>query len=232
MTRAHDRGRRRRTRRGRLLVLAGVPFGLLGSGLLVWQASYAAFTGTTTTTGSTLTTGTVVLQNNVGTGLISVNPIKPGQAGSACINVAYNGTLNPSGPVKIYSGSTVTDGKGIATKLFFSVEAIAGGAATTSTVPAAPSGNTCDTATANATTSFGSVTSTTSGPPTTTYLSTFLGQTTYGTGSATTWTPAAQTGTNVVYVTFRVRWQLDSSTADSFQGGTLSNLSITWEAQS
>ena len=233
MTRAHDRGRRRRTRRGRLLVLAGVPFGLLGSGLLVWQASYAAFTGTTTNTASNLSTGTVVLDNTgSASALFTATLAKPGDSGYQCTTVKYTGTLPASG-VKVYATSGSTDPNFLGTQVFFSIETFASGqVAAGGSLPA----QTCDATNGTSTsTIFGGVTSTTTGPATSAKtLANFVALNSYSVGMPTAgaWAPAAQSSTAFAYQTYRIRYLLDPNASDTYQGKTVTNFRVSWEAQS
>lgn len=90
----------RRSRRGAWAVALAVPFGLLASGALVWQASYAAFSATTTNQGNSWETGSVALSDSQGgaggvsgTALFDEGPLNQGQTGSRCITVSYTGDL-------------------------------------------------------------------------------------------------------------------------------------------
>jgi hypothetical protein len=84
------------------VLAAAVPLGVLASGVLVWQASYAAFSATTTNPNNTFSAGTVTLTDNRQPGTVMFNPtgLKPGSTGSACIKVTYNGSLAAN--VKMY----------------------------------------------------------------------------------------------------------------------------------
>jgi hypothetical protein len=78
-------------------VLSGVTF----SGLLVHDASVAAFNGKTTNPASGWAAGKVdVTDDDAGTAMFSVTEAKPGDTGVKCITVTYNGTLTV--PVKLY----------------------------------------------------------------------------------------------------------------------------------
>jgi hypothetical protein len=98
---ASSRGTHRRKGgrdRGRRLLLAAIPVGLLASGFLVFQASNAAFTAQTTSNAA-FTTGDVVLTNSASSG-ITITGLTPGTSGSQCIDVTYAGNL--SADVKFY----------------------------------------------------------------------------------------------------------------------------------
>jgi hypothetical protein len=87
------------------VLAAAVPLGVLASGVLVWQASYAAFSATTTNPNNTFSAGTVTLTDNRQPSTVMFNPtgLKPGSTGSACIKVTYNGSLAAN--VKMYVAS-------------------------------------------------------------------------------------------------------------------------------
>jgi hypothetical protein len=89
------------SRSGKVLA-AAVPLGMLASGVLIWQASYAAFSATTTNPNNTFSAGTVTLTDNRQPSTVMFNPtgLKPGSTGNACIKVTYNGSLAAN--VKMY----------------------------------------------------------------------------------------------------------------------------------
>jgi hypothetical protein len=98
---------RRRTRRGGLrAALAVVPLALLATGALVFQASSAAFTATTSTGSNSWTAGTVTLAD-LSSVTFTTGTMKPGFAnrGTQCIDVAYTGTLAAQN-IKMYLGHT------------------------------------------------------------------------------------------------------------------------------
>src|SRR4051812_44560547 len=85
-------------RRGALLRKSAVPIGLIASGALVWNASYAAFTATTVNPGNSWSTGSVALSDSqggsssgaTGTALWSGQTnLIPGSTGTKCIKVTY-----------------------------------------------------------------------------------------------------------------------------------------------
>lgn len=108
-------GRRSRRRGGaRRAAFAVVPLALLGSGALVYQASNAAFTASTSTGSNSWTAGSVVLTNgSSGSQLFNVSALKPGVASAAttkCVNVTYTGSLAAN--VKLYIGTAPTSTPG------------------------------------------------------------------------------------------------------------------------
>jgi hypothetical protein len=97
-TRAQQgRGGRRGGTGARRAALAVVPLALLGSGALVYQASNAAFTASTSTGANNWTAGNVVVGNSSSSSaLFSVSPMKPTSAAAGttkCVLVSYTGNL-------------------------------------------------------------------------------------------------------------------------------------------
>jgi hypothetical protein len=101
-------GGRRRSRRprgtgARRAALAVVPLALLGSGALIYQASNAAFTASTSTGSNSWTAGNVFVTNSsAGSALFSVSALKPMTEAAAattpganvkCLTVSYTGNL-------------------------------------------------------------------------------------------------------------------------------------------
>jgi len=90
-----DRGRgRARRAAGRRAGVALVPLAILASGGMVYQASNAAFSATTSTPDNNWTAGTVtVTDNDAGVALWDVTGLKPGSTGTKCVRVTYTGSL-------------------------------------------------------------------------------------------------------------------------------------------
>ena len=76
------------------LLLAAVPVGLLASGLLIFTASYSAFSATTTNGANSWSAGTVTISSNPGTAMFTASGLKPGDTGTACVKVTHTGSLN------------------------------------------------------------------------------------------------------------------------------------------
>jgi hypothetical protein len=98
--------------RSRLRAIAqwsAVPVGLIVSAALVWQASYSAFSATTTNPTNNWATGTVALaDDDSNTAMFNATVLKPGSTGAKCIVVTYSGTL--AATVKLYgTGETATN---------------------------------------------------------------------------------------------------------------------------
>jgi hypothetical protein len=112
----------------RLITLAkwsAVPVGLIVSAALVWQASYSAFSATTTNPTNNWATGTVALtDDDLGVAMFNATGLKPGSTGSKCITVTYNGSL--AAAVDLYgTGKTATNA--LDTYITLTVEQGAGG---------------------------------------------------------------------------------------------------------
>lgn len=93
---------------GRLVVLA-VLLGLLGSGVLVWQSSRAAFTATTSNDTNSWAAGTVsVSDDDSGSAMFTATGLAPGDTASRCVTVTYTGSLASS--VKLYTTASSYSG--------------------------------------------------------------------------------------------------------------------------
>lgn len=119
------RGRRRRHRGEggrRRTTLIALPLALVASSGLVYQASNAAFTASTSNGSNTWSSGTVLLADDDSSSVMfNATDIKPGSTGIKCINVTYSGTLagqvrlyvtSPSGTLGQYLDLTVEEGTG------------------------------------------------------------------------------------------------------------------------
>jgi hypothetical protein len=186
----------------RLSLLVTPLIGLAVAVLFVWQASYAAFTATTSNGPNNWTTGSVVLSNNTGTAMFSVTNIKPGDSGSRCITVTSSGTV-PS-MVKFY-GAGLTPANGLSSALMLTVTQGSGSNVNCSDYSAA---------------------ATNPGV----YSGTLAGFTAsnYDGGYSTSWAP---TGTASEDRTFRFAWALPAATGNPAQNAT-AGVTFTWEAQS
>lgn len=94
----------RRARRARIVRLLALPVGLAASGVLVWQASYSAFSGTVNNTGNTFAAGTMTLTSDQpSTAMFATGTnLKPGDTVTRCITITYGGNLVPTTPVAFY----------------------------------------------------------------------------------------------------------------------------------
>jgi hypothetical protein len=101
------RYRERRRRRGWALPVAVVAVlaGILSSGVMVWNASEAAFTATTANPTNSWTAGSVSLtDDDSGTAMFTATGLKPGSTATKCIKLTYGGNI-ASGDVKIYAAA-------------------------------------------------------------------------------------------------------------------------------
>lgn len=188
----------------KVLKYAVIPAALLASGAVVSQASYSAYSASTSNPTSNWTTGTVNLaDDDTSTALFTASALKPGSTGTKCIAVTSTGSLASS--VKLYGTAPATT-KALASYINLAITQGAGG-------------------------SFGSCTGfTPAATNPTVYSGTVdnLGtsSTSYATGLGT-WTPI---GSGSETQTYRIVYTVSSTAPDSTQGGTAA-LGLTWEAQ-
>lgn len=104
-------------RRPNLAVLT--PLAVLASAGMIYQASNAAFTATTSNDANTFSSGTVVLaDDDAANVMFNASGLTPGDTATKCINVSYSGTVAAN--VKLYAtGYTNT---GLAEYLDFTIE--------------------------------------------------------------------------------------------------------------
>ena len=247
MTVEAKRSRRARARRGRLLVMAGIPLGMIGSAALVWQASYAAFSGKTENASNTITSGTVSLSDNdSGTAAFTLTGLRPGSSGSRCIVVTYTGSLTPSTDVQVYSATATPVSSPatnwptaatspLATQMLLSIQR-----STTTTAVNAPaySSNSDCTATGvnfdSPATIFGDPTQINKAGNSAHLASAFFGKTTYNVGNAASSSQSAQwipTGGSNAIAVFKVNYRIADDADDSAQGQTV-RFNVVWEARS
>jgi hypothetical protein len=97
-----------------------VPAAVLASGVMVWGASQAAFSGQTINNGNSWATGTVVLSDDdSGTAMFNATNLKPGATGTKCIQVTSTGSL--AAAVKLY-GTGFTQQNSVGTHINLTVE--------------------------------------------------------------------------------------------------------------
>lgn len=99
----------RRMGKGTVIAIGAIPVGLLLSGVLVWQSSYAAFTAVADGGANSWSAGTVSLTGDDGSdssgmgtasALFSPTNLKPGSTGTKCVQVTYGGSL--AAGVRVY----------------------------------------------------------------------------------------------------------------------------------
>ncbi|MFB2580461.1 hypothetical protein ACEXQD_04355 [Herbiconiux sp. P15] len=89
------------TKTRRLIVFGAAPVAILAAGVLIWTASFAAFSAQTRNVGSNWDTGSVTLSDDdLGAAAFQITNVTPGQTGSQCIRVTS--TSSVPGTVKLY----------------------------------------------------------------------------------------------------------------------------------
>lgn len=109
---------RRRGPRTRTLLLLALPIALVLSAGIIWQASYATFNATTSDGSNKFDTGTISLTNErSGSAIFNVTNLTPGQTGSACIVVTYDGSVTSNGVHLYIKNGDLTHTGPVATRL-------------------------------------------------------------------------------------------------------------------
>jgi hypothetical protein len=184
-----------------------LPLGIIASAGLVWQSSYAAFSGTTVNGGNTLTAGTVKLSDSAnGTAILNAAALKPGDSGQACITLTYDGTLAANTKLYVANGDlSTTTPSNLAPYLTFMVDEGTGTAADCSDfVAGANDYNSADAATGT--------------------LDDFASTSTDFASGAGSWNPTANGQTR----TYRFTWAVQDTNAAQ---GLNATVQFTWEAQ-
>ncbi len=191
-------------RTARLIKWGAIPVALLISGVIVGQASYSAFTSTTSNPTNNWSAGTVSLSDDdSNTAMFTATGLKPGVTGTKCIAVTSSGTL--ASEVKLYgTSSSTTDALSTYIDLAI-VQGTGGSSASCTGFTALSSGSSLYSGTlAN----FGTT------------------ATNYANGLGT-WTPS---GTVPETRTFEFTYTVDPATPNTSQGGTAA-VGFTWEDQ-
>lgn len=193
-----------RRRNARMATAGAVVAGLGLSAAVVWQASYSAFSATTSNPTNNWSAGTVSLtDDDSNSAMFTATGLKPGSTGTRCIAVTSNGSL-PSA-VKLY-GTNPTTTNGLATSINLTVTQGTGATSASCTgFTALPAGASVYTGSLAA---FGA------------------GSSSFATGKGD-WTP---TGTAAETRVFQFTYTLDAATPNTAQGGTAA-IGFTWEAQ-
>jgi hypothetical protein len=203
----------------RRFLAIGIVAGLGMSGVLVYTASNAAFTGYTTNPGNTWTTGSVTLTDDdtgvdqdTGTALFTATGLVPGATLTKCMRVTYSGNVQTSATgVKLYASAS-TDTNSLLQYVTMTITEGTGTAAFSGTPD-------CTNFTASTGTPivFNST------------LDTFILKTSYATGVYNTtnaWAPSSS-ATHV----YKFAYTLSSSIPNTMQGKT-ATVAFRWEAQS
>ena len=200
------RGPSSRVRRN--LAKGVLPLGILASAGMVWQSSYAAFSGTTTNGGNSWTAGTVKLTDAAnGTAILNATALKPGSTGTACITLTYGGSLAAATKLYVASGdlTTTTGPNNLAQYLTLKVDEGTGTAPSCSDFVSSandynPTNSTAET------------------------LSTFAGSATNFANGVGAWLPLANGATK----DYKFTWTVQDNNAAQ---GLNATVKFTWEAQ-
>jgi len=180
-----------------------IPLGLLLSGALVWQASYSAFSSTTSNSPNTWSTTTVNLTNDSTSSLFTITNMSPGQTGFNCIQLTSTSTVATT--LKLYTAIGSAPANDVSSYITITIEQGSGGLY-----------NDCSSFSASSTPFSGTLSSLTSTA------------TNYSNGVAA----GSFTGTNPPQTTsYRITWTFSSSAPNSTQGGSTPTVTFTWEAQ-
>lgn len=113
-------------RAGKIAAAAATPVAILAASALIWQSSYAAFSGTTRNSGNDWSTGSVALtDDDAGSARFQVASMLPGQSETKCITVTANASV--PGLVKAYLVNPVTSPAGLENYVKVAVNAGTGG---------------------------------------------------------------------------------------------------------
>lgn len=200
----------RRMGKGTVIAIGAIPVGLLLSGVLVWQSSYAAFTAVADGGANSWSAGTVALSgddNSNSSGMTTANALfsptnlKPGGTGTKCVQVTYGGSL--AAGVRVYLQPLAAASIPLADQLDMTIEEGAGGTF-----------GSCTGFTPNATPMYSG-----------TLTALAASRTNFATGYGA-WAPTAAAQTRV----YRFTYTLKASAPNSVQGAAAS-ATVTWEAQ-
>jgi hypothetical protein len=110
----------------RVATAVATPLAVVAAGALVWQASYAAFTGTTRNSGNNWSTGSVALRDDdAGSARFQVEDMLPGQTDTRCLQLTVDASV--PGTVKGYAVNPVTSPQGLENHIDVTVDAGTGG---------------------------------------------------------------------------------------------------------
>jgi hypothetical protein len=102
------------------------PIAIVAAAALVWQSSYAAFSGTTRNSGNSWSTGSVALtDDDAGAARFQATNLVPNGTDTKCIAVTANATV--PGVVKAYAVNPVTSAAGLEDYVKVSVQYGTGG---------------------------------------------------------------------------------------------------------
>jgi hypothetical protein len=118
---------RKPTRRThKILAAATTPVAVIAAGALIYQASYAAFTGQTRNSGNEWSTGSVNLtDDDNGQARFQVSNMLPGQSETKCITVTANASVRST--VKGFAVNPVTSVQGLENRIKVTIDSGPGG---------------------------------------------------------------------------------------------------------
>lgn len=100
------------SRTAKFAAAAATPVAVIAASALIWQSSYAAFSGTTRNSGNNWSTGSVTLtDDDLGAARFQVADMTPGVSGTKCITITANASV--PGKVKGYVVNPVTSPQGL-----------------------------------------------------------------------------------------------------------------------
>lgn len=110
----------------RLTAALATPVAILAGAAMIWQASYAAFSGTTRSSGNSWSTGSVALtDDDAGTARFQAANLVPDATDTKCIKVTATATV--PGVVKGYALHLLSSPQGLEDHILISVRAGSGG---------------------------------------------------------------------------------------------------------
>jgi len=115
------------TSKGRRAAVAlATPLAILSAAALVWQSSYAAFSGTTRSSGNSWSTGTVALtDDDAGSARFQATNLTPDDTETRCIRVTATATV--PGTVKGYAVNPVQSAQGLEDHILVTIRHGSGG---------------------------------------------------------------------------------------------------------
>ncbi|GEP35334.1 hypothetical protein NSZ01_31020 [Nocardioides szechwanensis] len=114
------------TTAAKIAVTAATPVAMIAAAALIWQSSYAAFSGTTRNSGNDWSTGSIALtDDDAGSARFQVTNMLPGQTQTKCITVTA--TTTAPGTVKAYALNAVASTSGLESAIKVTVNTGDGG---------------------------------------------------------------------------------------------------------
>lgn len=114
------------SRTRRLVAGFATPVAIVAGAAMIWQASYAAFSGTTRSSGNSWSTGSVALSDDdAGAARFQASDLVPDATETKCIKVTATATV--PGVVKGYAVNPVRSPQGLEDRILISVREGSGG---------------------------------------------------------------------------------------------------------